>query len=205
MSCYSTGPQNHQPCAQATPVPLETGSETETEQTDAKALDSDPRTAYYAGVGQRCLRYPDADPTSVELVLHLVYTHDVVETLLNRTLNRAGLSLSAFNLLAILHFSTPHEMALHHLSELLLVSRANITGLMDCLEKTGLVERRVDPRDRRVRVACLTQRGEDLMESTLPDHYHTIRSACGGLSSEDRVTLRRLLEKLRGSAQEVAR
>src|SRR5262249_51771822 len=86
---------------------------------------------------------------------------------------------------------------LHELSELLLVSRANITGLVDSLEQRGLVSRIPDENDRRVRLASITPAGKQLLEEYLPDHYKMIRRLCSGLSDEEKAALSDLLTKLR--------
>lgn len=166
------------------------------------AAGRDRRASYYAGARERCRRYPNADPTSVELILHMFYTGDVMETIIARSFARHGLSASAFNVLMILRHSDAKELPLHHISELLLVTRANVTGLVDCLEQRHLVERHVDARDRRVRIARLTAAGEAMIEAVLPDHYDLLSRLCAGLTEDEQVTLRTLLEKLRVSAEE---
>jgi MarR family 2-MHQ and catechol resistance regulon transcriptional repressor len=135
------------------------------------------------------------------VLLNLVYTYDVTANHLARRLAEHGLSLSAFNLLMILNRSGNHGCPLYEIGELLLVSRANITGLMDCLERKGLVERVSDKRDRRVRVATITQKGGALLESLLPSHYSEVRLICSRLSSAEKSQLRALLTKLRRSVQ----
>ncbi|MFW6642025.1 MarR family winged helix-turn-helix transcriptional regulator [Nocardiopsis algeriensis] len=45
----------------------------------------------------------------------------------------------------------------------LLIDRSVMTYLLDDLEKAGLVRRRVDPGDRRVRRVCATERGREFL------------------------------------------
>lgn len=65
----------------------------------------------------------------------------------------------------------PHQLALRFLSEprpmgeiaqRLQCDNSHMTGIVDRLEERGLVERRSDPADRRVRLVALTAAGEDL-------------------------------------------
>lgn len=86
---------------------------------------------------------------------------------------------------------------MHELGELLLVSRANATGLVDCLERKGLVERSASSKDRRVRLARLTKSGHKLLESILPEHYSRVRHLLRGLNNQDKAALSNLLMKLR--------
>jgi MarR family 2-MHQ and catechol resistance regulon transcriptional repressor len=167
-----------------------------------KAQRADKRERYYQDrVREHGRRYSEFHLPSVEVLLNLVYTYDVTASHLARRLAEHGLSLSAFNLLMILSRSADHGCPLYEIGELLLVSRANITGLMDCLERKGLVERVSDKRDRRVRVATITQKGGALLESLLPSHYSEVRLICSRLSNAEKSELRALLTKLRQSVQ----
>ena len=55
-----------------------------------------------------------------------------------------------------------------NLAERLNIDSSAITGLVDRLEKESLVERRVDPKDRRSFSIFLTNKGGNLAETVLP-------------------------------------
>src|ERR1700754_2735368 len=93
---------------------------------------------------------------SVELLVNLFYTYDVVHTRLAREAGRERLSTAAFNVMMILSRCGDGGCPMREVGELLLVSRANVTGLIDCLERRGLVERAASAEDRRVRLVRLT-------------------------------------------------
>jgi MarR family 2-MHQ and catechol resistance regulon transcriptional repressor len=170
----------------------------------AKQPQVDKRERYYNDrVREHGQRYPEFHLPSVQVLLNLVYTYDVTATRLARGLGEHGLSLSAFNLLMILSRSASGGCPLYEIGELLLVSRANITGLMDCLERKALVERAADNRDRRVRVARITRKGQALLELLLPGHYSDVKVACSGLSNSEKGQLHALLTKLRLSVQSI--
>ena len=170
--------------------------------TRSKQSQVDKREHYYRGrVREHGRRYAQFHLPSVQVLLDLVYTYDVTASRLARRLAEHGLSLSAFNLLMILSRSGSDGCPLSEIGELLLVSRANITGLMDCLERKALVERVSEKRDRRVRVGRITQKGEALLESLLPDHYSEVRMICSALSNAEKTQLHTLLTKLRQSLQ----
>ena len=103
------------------------------------------------------MRYTEFDRPSVDLLLQLLYTHDVVMTDMGRSFAAHGLSDSAFNVLMILR-SRSQGLQLSELGELLLVRRANVTGLVNCLVRKALVERATD-KDRRIRMAGLLAHG----------------------------------------------
>jgi MarR family 2-MHQ and catechol resistance regulon transcriptional repressor len=101
----------------------------------------------------------------------------------------------------ILSRSDEEGCPMHELGELLLVSRANVTGLVDCLEQRGLVERAVHAGDRRVRLVRLTAKGGALLEGVLPRHYGEVRAALKVINNVEKAELSRLLTKLRRGVQ----
>jgi MarR family 2-MHQ and catechol resistance regulon transcriptional repressor len=110
-----------------------------------------------------------------------------------------GLSKSSLNILMLLRHGPPEGMQLHDLGELLLVSRANITGLIDHLEQKGYVKRVVDANDRRVRYARITRKAEALLDEFMPLHYQNINTLTQDLTNGEKETLLALLKKMRAS------
>lgn len=163
-------------------------------------MPEDRRESYY----HECLkeagpRYPGFDLLSFQVSLALNYTYDVFHQLVSRYMADFGLSKSTFNILMLLHHAPAEGMQLHDLGELLLVSRANVTGLIDHLEEKGYVKRVVDSSDRRVRYARLTNKAEALLDEFIPVHYGNIRLLTDGLTIDEKETLVTLLKKTRGS------
>src|SRR5436305_12143763 len=74
-------------------------------------------------------KYREFHRPSVELLVNLVYTYDVIYTRLAREVERDGLSVAAFNVLTILSRYAREGCPMHELRELLLVRRANLPGL----------------------------------------------------------------------------
>ena len=163
-----------------------------------RASFTDQRECYYRDqIRPHGQRYREFHAPSVYVLLDLVYTYDVTSSYLGQRVGKFGLSLSAFNVLMILSRSKDGGRPLHEIGDLMLVSRANVTGLVDCLEERELVRRCVDSRDRRVRIARITPKGESLLKSLLPNHYSGVQRICSNLSTREKSELRRLLSKLR--------
>jgi MarR family 2-MHQ and catechol resistance regulon transcriptional repressor len=160
----------------------------------------DRREAFYHECVRRAgPRYPGFDRPSVETVLNFLYTYDQLHQTVSRYMAQYGLSKSSLNILMLLRHGSDEGIQLHDLGELLLVSRANITGLMDHLENKGYVKRLVDPQDRRVRHARITPKGEALLDEFMPVHYRNLKGLLHDLSGEERETLVGLLKKVRSS------
>jgi DNA-binding MarR family transcriptional regulator len=72
---------------------------------------------------------------------------------------------------------------------------SNVTGLIDRLEARGLVERRPDPNDRRIKGLALTPAGASLRQRLFGRLYSAPRSLAE-LSQRDQRCLRDVLERI---------
>jgi DNA-binding MarR family transcriptional regulator len=85
------------------------------------------------------------------------------------------------------------------LAERLGVPPSRMVAMVDHLEEAGLVERRPDPEDRRVRGLHLTRKGRGVLDkaSKIAIDYET--RLCSGINREEREQLIDLLQKLQAS------
>ncbi|UBF24487.1 MarR family transcriptional regulator [Kovacikia minuta CCNUW1] len=72
--------------------------------------------------------------------------------------------LSWYGVLWVLEQSPGHKKRLHELAQEVLLSRSNVTRLLDRLEAEGLLSRERCPRDRRGAFACITPAGLELRQ-----------------------------------------
>lgn len=135
-------------------------------------------------------------------ILNVVLTYSALETRLAHFLSKWDLFPSAFNLLVILARTSGQGVHLSRISELLAVSRANVTGLVDVLARKGLVERSQNPTDRRVRLALLTPKGKALVEIILPQYYRFNSGMCADIDKSDYDVMVRVLTQLRAAVKE---
>ncbi len=163
-------------------------------------VSEDRREAYYHARLRQCgPSYPEFNLPAAEAALNLLYTYEVFYQQMARYLADYGLSKSTFNILMLLKHAGPEGMLLHDLGELLLVSRANITGLVDHLEQKGYVKRVTDQNDRRARFAQLTSSGRSLLERFLPVHFRNVAEMLSDLTVEEKDALTQLLKRARMS------
>ena len=82
------------------------------------------------------------------------------------------------------------------LAERLAIPPSRMVALVDHLEESGLLERRADPEDRRVRGLHLTRKGRGALERAgkIAIDYET--RLCAGINREERELLIDLLQKL---------
>ena len=152
---------------------------------------------YHERVRKLGPRYEGFDLASIQLMLDLLHTYEVFHQFSARYMAEYGLSKSSLNILMLLRDGPEEGMQLHDLGELLLVSRANITGLIDSLQEKGWVKRVIDANDRRVRYARITGKAEALLEEFIPVHYKQVKALLQDLSVEEKETLSALLKKAR--------
>ncbi len=146
-------------------------------------------------------RYGKISSSTAETFLNFIYTIESMSAHLSHQTSAQGLTRAGLNVLTILRSSEGKGCQHNQISRLLLVSRANVTGLVNSLIKQGWVERVYDAKDRRVCIARITKKGESLLDAFLPDYHAVIASIFAGLSLEDKKTFNRLLEKLRTAIQ----
>ena len=106
-----------------------------------------------------------------------------------------------FNVLMILSRGSEKKFKQHDISELLLVSRANVTGLVKTLVRKRLVKREADPKDRRAWLVKITEKGKDLLEAYLPRHYEEIYRIFSGFKASEKKELSRLFYKLKNGVR----
>ena len=160
----------------------------------------DRREGYYLDrIRQYGPNYAGFDWPTSESVLNLVFTYDLLHQCTARYMAEFGLSKSTFNVLMLLRHGPPEGMQLHDLGEMLLVSRANITGLISHLEEKGYVTREVDEQDRRARYAKVTAKAEALLDNFIPIHYGNMSTLMNDLSATEKSQLIGLLTKVRNS------
>jgi DNA-binding MarR family transcriptional regulator len=113
-----------------------------------------------------------------EALLQLLRTSETLWQASRTFFDQWQLSSSQFNILNLLR-GQPEGVPQIELSRLLITHRSNVTGLVDRLEKRGLVVRNENPRDRRVYWIALTPAGRQLLEEILPD-YHRLAEKIWG-------------------------
>ena len=119
---------------------------------------------------------------------------DKLERLSTEDLERFDVTQAQFGVLA--HLSAREGISQQELSEKLFVTKGNVCGLIDRLEKRGLVERRFDPEDRRSNLLFLTEEGRKLARRAVPSHEQFMSEQMSALTHEEQQILRALMRKL---------
>jgi DNA-binding MarR family transcriptional regulator len=133
---------------------------------------------------------PDSRPLEAVSALRLAAKrlHDATE----RWAESHGLTESRLQILTYLYISPGHQLTLGALAEAQNLAPRTVTGLIDNLERDGLVRRIPDPSDRRSVRARLTRAGLTRMEAMRIDATARQAAGAGGLNSSQLAELRHL-------------
>ena len=112
-------------------------------------------------------------------------------------------TLPRFDVLAQLH-RAEKPLSMGALSERLMVTNGNITGLVDRLAREGMVARSASAVDRRVQMVRLTAAGKVRFADMARDNRRWVHAMMAGLSRKEKQALFALLGRLKQSLHEPA-
>jgi DNA-binding MarR family transcriptional regulator len=132
----------------------------------------------------------------MEAFLHLLRTSTEVFEAFRTLLSKHELSQGRFTVLMLLNRDPETPVNLADLADRSGVTRATMTGLIDTLERDGLVKREHSAGDRRMLLARLTDSGRTYLDNILPDYFRRVTLVMSQLSSDERKLLVSLMGKV---------
>ena len=143
-------------------------------------------------------RIHDDHHLSVRLWLRMLACTNRVESFVRQNLQlKFQTTLPRFDLMAQLE-RAPQGLKMSELSQRMMVTGGNVTGITDGLEKEGLVIRQVDPTDRRVFHVKLSAEGQRQFRRMAAEHEQWVIELFAGMSVEQKNQLVDLLGELKG-------
>ncbi len=135
----------------------------------------------------------------VRLWLKLLACSGTIERhLRQRFRSEFGVTLPQFDLMSALD-RTDRPQSMSEVSDHLMVSNGNVTGLVDRLVRDGLVRRSNCGDDRRVQLISLTDDGCEIFAEMAKTHRHWISGLLDDLTAAEINTLSDLLQRTRAS------
>ena len=133
---------------------------------------------------------------SLRLWLRLLTCSNLIQSRVRKALAaRFKTTLPRFDLLAQLH-RAPEGLQMGELSRRMLVTGGNVTGIVDQLERAGLIVRAADPADRRAYQVKMTAEGRRLFARMAAEHESWIVTLFGGMGIREQRTLNESLTRL---------
>ncbi|HWP16866.1 MAG TPA: MarR family transcriptional regulator [Xanthobacteraceae bacterium] len=160
---------------------------------DAAAIPLDAETK----VAER----PADHEAELRVWLRLLTCTTLIEGEVRRRLrDEFDVTLPRFDLMAQLD-RAPNGMTLGELSQRMMVSNGNVTGLAERLVEQGLLDRRPSPNDRRAQIVSLTAEGRRAFRTMARTHEDWIAQLFAGLDATEIDQLMALLAKTKTSAR----
>ena len=144
--------------------------------------------------------FPQFDPLSQRLFLAFIRASITLKLSLDRRMRSYGITSPAYGVLSLLETVPGRCLPMNDISRRTWVTAANVTGVVDTLQKKGFVLRRPHPRDRRVILVGLTPRGRQRLARILPRQFNFIRGLFAIFNERERNELLGFLERFREEA-----
>jgi len=134
-----------------------------------------------------------------EALLNIYYTASIMKKRADDFFGQFGLTDVQFNLMNLLYYESGKEGGLSQaqISNMMLVNRANITSLVDRMEKAELVTRTAHANDRRYNIIKLTSKGKNLYIKVEPHYLKQVKEAMAPLDAAELKRMAGMLEKVR--------
>jgi DNA-binding MarR family transcriptional regulator len=149
----------------------------------------------------------DFSDHSHEALLNVYYAASQAKKRSAEFFHSYGVTDVQFNLMMLLRYQGDESGGLSQveLSRMMLVNRANVTALIDRMERGGLVIRSSVPGDRRAKSIHLTEEGTGLLLEVEEKYKSEIAGIMDALESEEIEQLVEMLEKIRTNLRNMSR
>ena len=171
---------------------------------ETKAVPEDDMAQFRVNLRGYCQAH-HGDYNCANLIITLKRTVNELTTILD-AYSDIGVRVTPgrINVLMTLNSRPDGRLPLSELGDYLVVTRANITHLIDGLVKDGLVRRIDHPEDRRMIYAELTERGKKFVDWFSPRHHEILKRIGAALTEDEKQTVVRHLDTLRASIRNAA-
>ncbi len=141
----------------------------------------------------------------LEAMLGIYYTASMIKKRADLLFGAFGLTDVQYNLMNLLHYESGDAGGLSQaqLGKMMMVNRANVTTLVDRMEKAGLVVRTMHGSDRRLKIVKMTPKGEKLFRKVKPYYIKQIGIGMSSLDGAELESLGRMLETVRRNIRSV--
>jgi DNA-binding MarR family transcriptional regulator len=142
---------------------------------------------------------PTEQPRTDGTIRAIVRTFGLLRRVMDRYFTQFGVSTSQWAVLRVLHRAEDEGLASLRLTDLgdrLLVRPPSVTGVVDRLQRMGLLERSKSTEDHRVKEVRLTSAGRDKVATVLKQLPAQHEMVLGDLNAGERDQLQNLLGRM---------
>ena len=140
-----------------------------------------------------------------EALLNIYYTAALIRKKAGELFRTYDLTDVQYNVLSLLKRQSGEGGGLTQveLSRMMLVNRANITTLIDRMERAGLVARRPVPEDRRYNIIALTDKGREMHAKVSGVYIKKVGEIMGAVNEKELDSLMAILQKVRTNLDQI--
>lgn len=138
--------------------------------------------------------YGKSNDLNLKLLIALARTNQEILKKQIPFIKANGLTLTQFGVLELLYHKG--SLRICEIIEKTLSTGGNMTVVINNLHKSGLIERTLDPHDKRAFLINITPKGEDLISKIFPRHLENLELILDGLDEEEKSNLILLLKGL---------
>ena len=122
--------------------------------------------------------------------------NQITQELNRRMMDSFSLSFAKYEVLVAVDSAEGGEITMSNLSRELLVSNANMTGMISRLQSDELVEKKITPSDRRIYSVELTLEGREVLEKAKSRHCQWIEEMTANIGNDDLGEMNDFLSKI---------
>lgn len=143
---------------------------------------------------------PDLDASPMAIVGRLIKLGKTLEKSVGNALKESGIYYTDLDVLATLRRSgQPYELTPKELMQSVLITSGAMTALLDRLTKMKLIYRSPDEKDGRIKRACLTIKGKEVIDKAIMVRFEEANNSIDILKENEKKLLSDLLKKLMAS------
>jgi DNA-binding MarR family transcriptional regulator len=137
------------------------------------------------------------ETTEHECLLNILYAGTMIYRASYVYFRKYGITDAQFNVLIQLRYARQNTLSQADLGRRLVVNKADMTGIIDRLERAGLVERADHPKDRRVNIIKITKKGRGMVDKLEPGYFEGVKKLMSGIPKADMEKIMKGMEKIR--------
>lgn len=139
--------------------------------------------------------YSFVEFSSGQTIISLARTVELMRLVYKKFYNQYQLSEPKFFVLLLLG-KNKEGIPLNEIGKMMLVSRANMTTLIERMVKDGYVEKRENEEDKRSTKAVLTDLGQEVLDEVSDFHKEFSHKLVSALSEDEKEIMNKLLKKI---------
>jgi len=136
----------------------------------------------------------DAQRTSLATVRELVRAYQAFSSYSETFVRQYDLTPAQFDVIATL--GNTQGLSMGDIGDKTLITKGTLTGVVDRLEKKGLVTRETPPENRRSVIVSLTTEGDELFRQVFPAHIADIHQHLEAVDTSEMELMQVLLKRL---------